>query len=1009
MKKIATYILMVIGCATICHKLSAQPIAIPYQIGFEKSDAQEIALRWHLNPGALATQCKDQWVIGDATYNEGQQALYISCDQGETPTFSTDTCVQFAYCDLTLPDGIYYVSFDWRCFGTEHAKFYAGMGRKSAIPDSLLVAVRGRSTLPRQLNSFVFPDCNGIYNSANWKSTTSNMLRVQSPNNQLRLFFVWSTSNAQAEHTMNLAACIDNLQISNALSPIPTNIRDSIISCDSVYIMWEGRNEYYEFEYRKHGSAHWIKHTGLTQKYFLLEGLTEGLYDYRVRGLDLDTIHSAYCCRNNAVVYCPEMHCINFVQLSDPNVCTPWIGQYTNPFQLQRLVDYGSGDMYSRHVVNMDHDLYDKRTDYQLPLIPPGELASVRLGNWNVKAECEALSFRYFVDAENAAILLLKYAIVLQDPVGHNDEEKPQFTLEITNQSGEVIDPTCGRANFVAGKNTNGNGWHKNTRYPTTVLWKEWTTIGIDLSDYDQQWINIRLTTYDCLLQGHYGYAYFTLSCANAKIYSSSCGDEPQVSIDAPDGFYYQWYDNQGVEVPVSKGGRSLSLQLESSDTTTYTCMLTSKENPECVFFLSTANIPQYPYSEFAAEYSAAECQNKLRFVNTSHIITRPTDDSIAHHYDQQCEDYEWEIVNTTLAPNDTIYRDDPSPVLYPPEGGGRYHATLTSYISNRACYDEKELWIDVPAIGDRLATIDTTICYGDYPIKLGDETSTPQGPKYYGSDTTITLTWQTMAGCDSVEQWNIHVHPQSMTLLPDTTICADDSLIIDGEKYPYKTSGRFVIFRTNAHGCDSTIQLNVTVLDSILPTIEMKNIEDDREYSGELTFSGSGYSYYYLNGEYHPASDTHITGLNGGEFMIEFYNDFGCSSLYTTYMDYPCRNMIFQRWGDVLSIMNEQVMSEQYPQYPPMEFTSFQWMRDSVDIPGATKSYYYEQDGLSTTGFYQVRVTTLEGGTLISCPFYPETYMPPQQVPYRKVIENQQLIIIVNGVKYNSMGEKLE
>lgn len=997
--------LMVIGCAVASVSLYAQPIAIPYQIGFEKADSAEIRLRWHLNPGPLATVCKDKWVIGDAAYNEGKQALYISSDNGETPTFGTDTCVQYAYCDLTLPDGVYYVSFDWRCFGTERAKFYAGMGRKSAIQDSLLVAVRGRSTLPKQLLSFIFPDCNGIYTSANWKNTISNMLRVQSPNNQLRLFFAWSTSNAQAEHTMNLAACIDNLQISNALSPIPTNMTDSVISCDSVFVMWEGKNEYYEFEYRKHGNEHWITHTGLTQKYFMLEGLTEGLYDYRVRGLDLDTVHSAYCCKNNAVVYCPEMHCVNFIQLNDPSVCSAWVGQYTNPFQLQRVVDYGSGDMYSRHVVNMDHDMYDKRTDYQLPLIPPGELASIRLGNWNVKAECEALSFRYFVDAENAAILLLKYAIVLQDPTGHSDEEKPQFKLEIINQSGEVIDPVCGQANFVAGKNTNGNGWHKNTRYPTAVHWKEWTTMGIDLSDYDQQWINIRLTTYDCLLQGHYGYAYFTLGCANAKIYSSSCGDEPEVSIDAPDGFLYQWYDNEGVEVPVSKGGRSLSLKLESSDTTTYTCMLTSKENPDCRFFLSTANIPHYPYAEFTAESSAADCQNKVRFVNTSHVITKLTEDSINHIYDQDCEKYLWKIVNTTYAPNDTIYRDDRSPVLYVPNEGGRYHASLTAYISAEACYDVKELWFDVPAIVDTKTVVDTTICYGDYPIKLGDAYSTPTGPRYYGSDTTVTLHWQSVAGCDSVEEWHIHVYPQSMTMLPDTTICGEDSLVIDGERYPYRSSGKFVLFRTNSHGCDSTIQINVTVLDSIQPLVEMKNIEDDKEYSGELSFSGSGYTYYYLNGEYHPASDTHITGLNGGEFIIEFYNDFGCNTTQTEYMDYPCRNLIFQRWGDVLSVMNQQVVQEQYPQYSPMEFASFQWMRDSIDIPGATLSYYYEEGGLSMSSYYQVRVTTVEGDTITSCAFYPESYTKPQQSAYRKVIENQQLIIIVNDKCYNAQG----
>lgn len=999
------FILFLTGVALT--QLSAQAISIPYQMGFEQSDTSELKLRWTFNAGPEGAQCVDQWVVGNAACNEGKQSLYISHDGGETACFGKTRNVQIAYCDLTLPDGNYYVCFDWRCFGNDNTKFYAGMGRRSAIPDSLLMARANSMTIPNQLRSFVFRECDGVSRSAYWKNVISDPIKVKTPNNSLRLFFVWASSNPEDSLPMNISANIDNVQICNALSPIPDFVKDSVISCDSVYIMWEGKNEYYELEYRKHGSSKWITHTYLTEKKFLLEGLSEGLYDFRVRGLDLDSIHSAYRCLNNTVIYCPEMHCVNFVELDNPQVCIPTIGSFHNPFQLQRKVDYGPTDMYSRHTVIMDHDLYDKRTDNKLPMVPADELASVRLGNWNWGAECESLTFRYYVDAENAAILLLKYAIVMEDPAEHTDEEKPQFTLQILNQSGEVIDPTCGTANFVAGKDTKAGegGWHVNNRYATKVYWKEWTTIGLDLRAYDKQWIQIQLITYDCWLQGHYGYAYFTLDCANAKIYSTSCGDDPEISIDAPAGFNYQWFDNKGEPIPAERGGQSLSLKLEPSDTTTYSCVLTSRETDECNFVLSTASRPRYPQASFRAECETQECQNKVRLYNDSHVITK-VGDSIEHHFDETCEFYEWKIVNTAH-PTDTIFRDDISPVLIVPNEGGRYWATLTAYISNGGCQHDTTIWFDVPKIGDYHIVCDTTICYGDYPLKLGDEFSTPKGPRYYGNDTTISFLWTAVTGCDSVETWNIHVYPQSQTTLPDTTICAGDSLIVDGDRFMYSHSENFVRFRTNVHGCDSTIQMYVHVLDSILPEITMKDIVGDKQYSGEFHFGGTGYSYYYINGERHDSTETDITGLNGGTFVIEFFNDFGCSVVRTEEMTYPCRNLIFQRWGDVLSVMNIDAQKRQSADIPAEEFTSFQWLKDDADIPGATLSYYYAPEGLDLSAEYRVRVVTANGETLVSCPFKPTEYKSSESQK-RKIIENQSLVIIIDGVRYNAQGRRM-
>ena len=82
--------------------------------------------------------------------------------------------------------------------------------------------------------------------------------------------------------------------------------------------------------------------------------------------------------------------------------------------------------MDSRHTVNWDIHAYDPRTHNLLPLIPDGELATVRLGNWKYNNEWESVTYDYYVDSVYS-ILVLKYAVVLEDP-GHPKREQPHFT-----------------------------------------------------------------------------------------------------------------------------------------------------------------------------------------------------------------------------------------------------------------------------------------------------------------------------------------------------------------------------------------------------------------------------------------------------------------------------------------------------------------------------------------------------------------------------------------------------
>jgi len=966
----------------VCMHVRAQAISVPYSMSFEESDSVEMQ-QWELNPGAKGSLCADQWVVGTATHSSGKRALYISADGGESACFDSTQNVQYAYRDIILPKANYELSFDWRCMGSDVACLYAGVAPKSNVEKDMMA-----NNLTGSVPSTILPWCKTLGplrgNSA-WKNES---LPISSNGtNTLRIFFVWASSNKDTKLAVPLGGCIDNIQICSADCPKPHDLA-AVATCDSVWVSWKGASEIYCLEYRKRGKDKWTVFSGIKQESKVLEGLEEGLYDLRVRGVCNQKDTSAYAYLNSFAIFCPEKHCINYVNLYDSTnvICT--YGTYNAPYTNQGVIDYGADDKYSRHTVNWEPDIFDPRTCGQLPTIPDGELASVRLGNWNNGGEGESVSFLYTADLENAAILLLKYAVVLEDP-DHGPTAQPRFQLSILNEAGELISPTCGFADFYADSKRQDAGWHSCGKAPgasSAVSWKEWTTIGLNLQEagvQDGEQLTIQLTTLDCAWSAHFGYAYFTLGCANAKLQGTSCGNEAKLKVAAPNGFNYAWYNKYDSLVATTQ-----ELSVDPSDTTTYRCTLTYQENEECSFDLYAAARPRFPIADFKYQYAPTNCENRVIFINKSHIMTMFDGDTV-HHYDEPCDSYEW-----TYGTGDE--GAEKNPVYVFPQKGGHFPVTLFASISEGYCIEDTTIWIDIPAIGDTLIHRDTTLCDGSFIIF---------GKQYIGQSGMYRDTLKSMAGCDSILEITIIVYPQSKGEMRDTTICAGQLLIVEGQQFMHTKSAPFPIFSKNQYGCDSTWGFNVMVRDSILPVVVMKDVEGSKQNTGEFTISGSGYQRFTMTHDNQTTeytdTEVHITGLNGGLFVFEFFNELNCSVLREEQMTYPCKNLIFQRWNDVLSVLNSDSIGG-------MQFTQFQWLKNDVAIPEATLSFYYATEGLDMNAHYSVSVTTTNGATFTSCPWQPIENESPAQSVARKRIENQRLVIQINNAQYNAQGIKI-
>lgn len=584
MKKIIYLLIAIWG---ICGSVAAQQyMSVPYSFDFELADSVEIQ-NWVFNPGADAT-FPEHWVVGSSEHSSGRCALYISADS-VSAGYTVARTVQYAYRDVMLPAGKYIFSFDWKCVGSAKSSLSAGYALASQL--TAMQAQKTSATIPTAIVNKVNAQMKNRNGERTWQSAS---FQIQSNGTDpTRVFFAWS--NAETDPAAcGVGACIDNIQITSTACPRPDNLSSETRSCDEVLIHWTGASAGYEVQYRLVGTDIWNTCYNVTisgnNGTGMCANMNEGSYDFRVRGICTpDT--SAWVYYTNYFVYCEDQHCINFADLNGPNV-TCYSGRTQGSYATSKsaaystrgVIDFGSDDIRSRHTVNTDPTATDPRTCGNLPLIPPGNRASVRLGNWNMGGEAEAISYSITVDSTNA-IVLLQYAVVLEDPDGHG-EEAPRLVIEVLDQSGNLVDYDCGARYLLPSSDWNTCAISETH---STIGYKPWTALGINLNELgvrDGEQVSIRLTTYDCFWSAHYGYAYFTLDCAKAAIdvVPYPVGeDSTSVELIAPAGFEYQWFDSRHAPIVGATSARYVPTYLG-----THYCRLTSMDNSVCYFELET-------------------------------------------------------------------------------------------------------------------------------------------------------------------------------------------------------------------------------------------------------------------------------------------------------------------------------------------------------------------------------------------------------------------------------------
>ena len=215
------------------------------------------------------------------------------------------------------------------------------------------------------------------------------------------------------------------------------------------------------------------------------------------------------------------------------------------------------------------------------------------------------------IDSSNA-LLIMKFALVLQYASDHTALMEPRFQLVLYDKNGAKI-TDC--ANYdVYSTSTNVKGFQSYTPVGSQnpVKWRDWTTVGANLLNYIGQTITVEFMAADCTGRYHFGYAYFVAACHPLYITVKYCANDSVATLAAPEGFEkYSWKNSIGTVVDTTE-----TLYVTNPvEGATYTCDLTSAT--DCHVTLKSTIAKYLIKTAFTS--SMIDCKsNKVQFTNTS-------------------------------------------------------------------------------------------------------------------------------------------------------------------------------------------------------------------------------------------------------------------------------------------------------------------------------------------------------------------------------------------------------
>ena len=989
-------------------------------------ETEAMRSRWVLNQATatVLNSLTNKWYIDEPGNNSrtGHYGLFISDDNGQTASYDNKACMVYAYDTISLDaiTGDYTLTFD-----------YCAMGNVASKKDGLYLLwipvthpVTGQpikfnsnntfDKIPSTVEDYIIrlqPNANMDYlnGTSTWRQCSVKIPGSECDGTPHYLAFVWANTGNLAQQP---GAMVDNIDITDQ-TPCEsvTNIKVST-SGSTTTVTWDGTATEYEVSAYSYDGDSWAGPKIVTGNSTNFSGLAIGQTDFIVRA-KCDDYHYSLKTILSQLIYYPDQMCVNYLDL---NTAKCYVNNPSNnpnntltysDFQLVKPVDKGPSSMESRHTVHFDRNELEPRTGNLAKTIPDGELASVRLGNWDSGDQAERIEFSFNVDTIKYPVLLLKYMPLIEAP-GHSDHENPRFKLDML--INDVSIGRCGMADFNANDVLVGGsgavkteyaaqGWHKTdhsvAQTSADVVWKEWTTVGVNLRkpEYQGKKLTVRLTTHDCTFSVHSGYAYFTLGCSDGKLKGMKCG-EINETFEAPDGFEYRWAyaynekyrraDGSLPEKYIRGRGQTYNAGMHDDSLYVVDCMFV--QDSTCFFSLYASTLATNPISRMTRPVIEKNCQNdiyKVTFDASSswvQEIDHVLGDTIRSRK-YHIENYEWVVEGLPGG-----WSDEVKPTFTFPRTGGDYRVSLRTTCGT--CEDVIYYDLKLKPLGPTQDTVRMVLC--DEDRKNGFVWSEKTDTTYYEYGRDSVVLFNNATSCDSIIYLEL-VEPyrvlEDTMLLPESLPFTHHS----GRVYGTDTKTMVDTIPFSATNCDSTWVFNLEIYESLIasmPQTAFVLCEGDPVLTLAYDIArGRSLRYSYVFDDpaipsISPVSDQQKKGhyelpialdpalypnvYNGTLFLVDSMPEFSVTIPFTVTMQYAS-TVIAQRWNDVLAIKNFDFNGGYV-------FDSVQWYVSGQPIEGAIEFNYFagEENQLRFGEEYTALLTRNDGVKLFTCPFIP-------------------------------------
>jgi gliding motility-associated-like protein len=424
------------------------------------------------------------------------------------------------------------------------------------------------------------------------------------------------------------------------------------------------------------------------------------------------------------------------------------------------------------------------------------------------------------IDSSNA-LLILHFAWVMQDP-NHGQPDQPQFSMRIKDMQDNIMNFPCGNVNFVASQKLT----NLVCKTPTLVA-RDWTTVGFNLSSLMGQTIKIYFETRDCKLKGHYGYAYLVGECRPFAIDLVFCEGNTEANLEAPVGFiHYKWTRSSNplwLEQGSGKTHQKITIN-NPQEGETFTCEVIS-ELDSCSATLSASVTKTYVNANFVIN-NYDTCTRTATFADSSSVINGKKASVL------------WEISALNYVSNDSLFT-----FIFPDSNKIIDYLVRLTVNTENGCENFKEQFIRVyPSPQVEISGVNQ-ICVGD--------SSYLKAVNIRSQFVNHQWTWTDENGIISV---------------------LSDSVKIYG-------AGKYKLLSTNTENCTASAEINVTEFS--IPHIELvgKTIESCEGRNGTIQIGHNNaalpVSFLWNTGE----KTNKLGSLSAGSYNVIMTDGNGCKS----------------------------------------------------------------------------------------------------------------------------------